>query len=119
MLSLIGSASAEPVDYVKICDAFGVGFYYIPGTDTCLNVPDPPYSARRQTEYGTWAWTAPNNARTWVSSPAEGCPNGQLVKLGDITGSTLVYNDHDAPKIKVAGSDEARPLGMPVVSLFE
>jgi hypothetical protein len=28
----------EPVEYVRICDAFGVGFYYIPGTDTCLRV---------------------------------------------------------------------------------
>jgi len=29
---------ADPVDYVRICDAFGTGFYYIPGTDTCLMV---------------------------------------------------------------------------------
>jgi len=29
---------AEPVEYVRICDAFGVGFYYIPGTDTCLRI---------------------------------------------------------------------------------
>jgi hypothetical protein len=29
---------AEPVDYVRICDAFGTGFYYIPGTETCLKV---------------------------------------------------------------------------------
>jgi len=29
---------AEPVEYVKACAAFGAGFYYIPGTDTCLHV---------------------------------------------------------------------------------
>ena len=29
---------AEPVEYVRICDAFGTGFYYIPGTDTCLRL---------------------------------------------------------------------------------
>jgi Porin subfamily len=29
---------AKPVEYVKICTAFGLGFYYIPGTDTCLKV---------------------------------------------------------------------------------
>lgn len=28
----------EPVDYVKVCDAYGARFYYIPGTDTCLRV---------------------------------------------------------------------------------
>ena len=29
---------AEPVDYVRICDAFGTGYWYIPGTDTCLKI---------------------------------------------------------------------------------
>ncbi|MCB9999283.1 MAG: porin [Methylobacteriaceae bacterium] len=29
---------AAPVQYVKICDAYGAGFFYIPGTDTCLRV---------------------------------------------------------------------------------
>jgi len=29
---------AEPVEYVKVCDAFGVGYWYIPGTDTCLKI---------------------------------------------------------------------------------
>lgn len=29
---------AAPVEYVRICDAFGAGFFYIPGTDTCLRV---------------------------------------------------------------------------------
>jgi hypothetical protein len=28
----------EPVEYVRICDAFGTGFYYIPGTETCLRI---------------------------------------------------------------------------------
>jgi hypothetical protein len=28
----------EPVDYVRICDAYGTRFYYIPGTETCLRV---------------------------------------------------------------------------------
>ena len=29
---------AKPVDYVRICSAYGAGFYYIPGTDICLRV---------------------------------------------------------------------------------
>lgn len=29
---------AAPVEYVRICDAFGEGFFYIPGTDTCLRI---------------------------------------------------------------------------------
>ncbi|WOJ89924.1 porin [Methylocapsa polymorpha] len=29
---------SAPVEYVRICDAYGSGFFYIPGTDTCLKV---------------------------------------------------------------------------------
>jgi len=29
---------AEPVEYVKVCSTFGPGFFYIPGTDTCLKI---------------------------------------------------------------------------------
>ncbi|MFC0193520.1 porin, partial [Aureimonas pseudogalii] len=31
-------AEPEPVDYVRVCDVYGKGFYYIPGTETCLSV---------------------------------------------------------------------------------
>ncbi len=29
---------AKPVQYVKICSLYGAGFYYIPGTDTCVKI---------------------------------------------------------------------------------
>ena len=29
---------AAPVEYVRVCTAYGSGFFYIPGTDTCLRV---------------------------------------------------------------------------------
>ncbi len=29
---------ARPVEYVKICSLYGAGFYYIPGTDTCIRI---------------------------------------------------------------------------------
>ena len=29
---------AKPVQYVKICSLYGDGFYYIPGTDTCIKM---------------------------------------------------------------------------------
>ena len=31
-------AVAESVEYVKVCDAYGEGFFYIPGSDTCLKI---------------------------------------------------------------------------------
>ncbi|MBW9057112.1 porin [Agrobacterium pusense] len=32
----IVAAEPEPLEYVRVCDAFGTGFFYIPGTETCL-----------------------------------------------------------------------------------
>jgi hypothetical protein len=29
---------AKAVEYVRICSAYGAGFFYIPGTDTCLKI---------------------------------------------------------------------------------
>lgn len=31
-------AKAKPVEYVKICSLYGAGFYYVPGTDTCIKL---------------------------------------------------------------------------------
>ncbi len=30
------AAEPEPVEYVRVCDAFGSGYFFIPGTETCL-----------------------------------------------------------------------------------
>src|SRR5262245_12003356 len=29
---------AKPVEYVRVCSLYGAGFFYIPGTDTCLKI---------------------------------------------------------------------------------
>ncbi|MFC5553471.1 porin, partial [Methylobacterium iners] len=54
---------AVPVEYVRVCSAYGAGFFYIPGTDTCLRV-----SGRARFEVGY----APTDSRT-------GTGNGDLV----------------------------------------
>ena len=32
------AAEPEPLEYVRICDAYGAGYFFIPGTETCLKV---------------------------------------------------------------------------------
>jgi len=32
------SRKSAPVEYVKVCSAYGAGFFFIPGTDTCLKI---------------------------------------------------------------------------------
>ncbi len=32
------ASDPEPVEYVRVCEAFGTGYFYIPGTETCLKL---------------------------------------------------------------------------------
>jgi hypothetical protein len=34
----IVAAEPEPMEYVRVCDAFGAGYFYIPGSETCLKI---------------------------------------------------------------------------------
>jgi len=42
ILAVTGAQAADPPvevwDYVRICDAYGTKYYYIPGTETCLRI---------------------------------------------------------------------------------
>ncbi len=110
-VAMIGGADAadlpvkaKGVDYVKVCTAYGQGFYYIPGTDTCLriggylwaegyyntytnypSVNNKTYSiatagliwdARSQTEYGTLRSYFDLRFRWRSSDPWSNGPNG-------------------------------------------
>ncbi len=62
---------AKPVQYVKICSLYGDGFYYIPGTDTCLKMGG---YLRVQAEYnmgggGVPLWLRRGRQRRWPASP--------------------------------------------------
>jgi hypothetical protein len=54
------SRKAAPVEYVKVCSAFGAGFFYIPGTDTCLRISG---RVRAEYRYLEPRWTVPGNGR--------------------------------------------------------
>ncbi len=62
---------AKPVEYVKICSLYGVGFYYIPGTDMCIKIGG---WVRAEYGYGqngnfAWGWANANvNNRTTNNS---------------------------------------------------
>ncbi len=47
---------AKPVEYVKICSGYGAGFWYIPGTDTCLKIGG---GIRVGTTFNGAAWDVP------------------------------------------------------------
>ena len=63
---------AAPVQYVKICSLYGDGFYYIPGTDTCLKLGG---YLRVQAEYNAGAGgVADRQRRPEPRRPRAGSP---------------------------------------------
>jgi hypothetical protein len=59
----IVAASPEPMEYVRVCDAFGTGYFYIPGTETCLKIGG---YVRFQTNYNSNGQTLGGD-RDWDS----------------------------------------------------
>jgi hypothetical protein len=50
---------AKPVEYVKVCSLYGAGFWYVPGTDTCLKIGS---FVRVQTAWNTSGSDVPTGA---------------------------------------------------------
>ncbi|PYF03595.1 porin-like protein [Rhodopseudomonas faecalis] len=57
---------AKAVEYVKVCSLYGAGFYYIPGTDTCIKLGG--YLRADVTFNGSGAYNAP----AWAGDAGKG-----------------------------------------------
>ena len=53
---------AKAVEYVKICSLYGAGFFYIPGTDTCIKLGG---YLRAEVAVNTNSVYTGNNVRRW------------------------------------------------------
>ncbi len=97
----------EPMEYVRICDVYGTGFFYIPGTETCLKIGGyyrtdfeynvrvnpsltaftrfaPNFDVRTDTEVGTvrgYAEVELNWGFNAVAAPAAGAPGAYGVTM--------------------------------------
>src|ERR1700745_4327132 len=61
---------AKAVEYVKICSLYGAGFYYIPGTDTCIKLGGylrAEVALNSNSVYGTQN-SSPGSARNRLSN---------------------------------------------------
>src|SRR4051794_5449625 len=63
---------AAPVEYVRVCTAFGAGFIYIPGTDTCLRV-----GGRARFEYEFRSYRSRGVYSSTTFAPAAGSNSDQ------------------------------------------
>jgi hypothetical protein len=73
-LTLLTSApSHAAVEYVRVCSLYGAGFFYIPGTDTCVNanqiLADQFALARQMTRAAAGSAMATSLVNPWL-------PNG-------------------------------------------
>ncbi|ESY05912.1 porin [Mesorhizobium sp. LNJC399B00] len=81
-------AEPEPAEYVKICDVYGSGYFYIPGTETCLRIGGyirydisggdvgsfdgaKTFDAKDGDENDTWRKKARFTLKTWTGQETE------------------------------------------------
>ena len=69
---------ATPVEYVKICNAFGAGYFYIPGSDTCVHIGGFIHVDETYT-------TTPRAYATWLRPVA--APHGHAMKMPPFVSS--------------------------------
>ncbi|MEZ2211303.1 porin [Sinorhizobium sp. CB7] len=95
----IVAAEPEPVEYVRVCDAYGTGYFYIPGTETCLLIDG---YVRFQTDFGhevgsTFAsgrhgsdWDAFTRAQLQFTTKSD-------TEYGTLTGLIALRTNADSP----------------------
>lgn len=58
------STKSAPVEYVRVCDVYGAGFFYIPGTQTCLKIGGRVrFELTTQSTTNVWRHTSVGGAR--------------------------------------------------------
>ena len=90
----IVAAEPEAVEYVRVCDAYGTGYFYIPGTETCLKIEG---YIRFQVNAGRNEATGVNGSSDWDSFTRG---NVQFTaksdtEYGPLTGVIVLQTDAD------------------------
>ena len=78
---------AAPVDYVRVCDWTGVGYFYIPGTDTCIQL-----GGYLRAEYAFI-----NNSRAFF-------PQAGVGTVSSVTGATTTTGTQAGQTASAAGT---------------
>ncbi len=113
----IVAAEPEPVEYVRVCDAFGTGYFYIPGTETCLKIGGyvrTQYNVGRDAAYdssnipsigsGRSDWDAGTQAYLTFDAKSD-------TEYGTLTGYIALEADLDGPYAGVYVDEAYLQLG--------
>ena len=86
-----GLTAHAAVEYVRVCSQFGAGFFYVPGTDTCMNPRTG--DTRVETEGGVWRTRTPYAAGEWVMKKKSDLEcKGKIVTLGTFKSTDFTLN---------------------------
>ena len=117
LASLSGAHAADAVvavapatvEYVRVCDAYGSGYFYIPGTETCLKING---YVRFQANAGPNAVTS--NSSTSGTSDWDSITRGQLqltaksdTEHGPLTGIVVLQTNADNASGQIVKLDAA------------
>ncbi|MDJ0612546.1 MAG: porin [Rhizobiaceae bacterium] len=100
----------EPVEYVRVCDAYGSGFFFIPGTETCIRFAGYVRSVYRHNETEVNGITV-DATEDWVNRARMSVDTRNETDWGTLRGLFRLDTD-----IRGSGSDAAT-LDRAVVSL--
>ncbi len=99
---------AEPVDYVRVCEAFGTGYWYIPGTDTCIKIGG---RARFDVNFFTSQSVSSTHSAAWefVTNGMINVTASSMTEWGVLTGFVEVAGSWN----NVAGTQAVAPSVSP------
>ena len=114
------AVAVSPVEYVKVCDAFGSGYQYIPGTDTCLKISGyVKFDAFLMSQTGTYYYGASQNVTVPDHNPPTG--NGLPGTYPVVTTGTNAYTANWYTKTEAGAEFKAQTMSDmgPIVTYFK
>lgn len=87
--------AVEPIDYAGVCDAYGTGYMFIPGTQTCLSIGG--YLQFDVWLYGSDQINGYYNLPRYLSGASTDPSNPLGVTTGGIAGYLYATDDYAAP----------------------
>ena len=102
---------AAPVEYVKVCPTYGPGFFYIPGTQTCIRVYG---NARFEANVAQTYARVNNGATSYRSGGRIGLDVRDMTEYGllrTVAQVDLQYRTGDAAGISALGTGSAGRMG--------
>jgi len=102
---------AKPVQYVKICSLYGAGFYYMPGTDTCLKIGGWVRAEYAYGDNGNMAWGWANN-----NNNNRGTNNSTFRARGYITADAREQTEYGTLRSYIAVGVNTSDVGLNTAS---